>query len=406
MSGTTDRAPFPNLDDAERVRHKGELVYPNLLLSLSADHVAAFVLRAIAVDRTEITCDLLFAPDEAAKPDVRSQRRGRSLGPGQPAGLGDLRVGAARHDIAVLHAGLVRADGGRVRGHPPMAAPPARGARLRVAETCDIAVVGLGALGSSTAWHAASRGMRVVGFDAFGFGHDRGASHDTSRIIRHSYHTPAYVALTFGAYDDWARLEEETGEQFVTVTGGLDLYPPWVPRSPRTTTRRRWTPTSIAYDVLDVDTVAQRWPAFSLPEGTVAIHQARTGIVPAAKGTAAMAQRAQDLGAVLHYDTRVESIRPGADGADVVTADGVISAARVVVTADAWTNDLLSATRRRPAADRHRRTGHLLRARSSLRTSAPTCSRCGSGWTSRATTASPPTESQPSRPPRTAAAPP
>jgi len=68
VSGTTDRAPFPDLDDAERVRHKGELVYPNLLLSLSAEHVAAFVLRPVAVDRTEITCDLLFAPDEAAKP--------------------------------------------------------------------------------------------------------------------------------------------------------------------------------------------------------------------------------------------------------------------------------------------------------------------------------------------------
>ena len=67
MSGTTDRAPFPDLDDAERVRHKGELVYPNLLLSLSAEHVAAFVLMPAAVDRTEINCDLLFAPDEAAK---------------------------------------------------------------------------------------------------------------------------------------------------------------------------------------------------------------------------------------------------------------------------------------------------------------------------------------------------
>ena len=207
-------------------------------------------------------------------------------------------------------------------------------------ETCDLAVIGLGALGSSTAWHAASRGLRVVGIEAFEFGHDRGASHDTSRIIRHSYHTPAYVALTFGAYDDWARLEEETGEQFVTVTGGLDLYPPCaaIPMDDYTSSMDAH---SIAYDVLDVDTVAQRWPAFSLPEGTVAIHQARTGIVPAAKGTAAMAQRAQDLGAVLHYDTRVESIRPGADGADVVTADGVVSAARVVVTADAWTNDLL-----------------------------------------------------------------
>ncbi len=207
-------------------------------------------------------------------------------------------------------------------------------------ETCDLAVIGLGALGSSTAWHAASRGLGVVGIEAFGFGHDRGASHDTSRIIRHSYHTPAYVALTFGAYDDWARLEEETGEQFVTVTGGLDLYPEGAAICVHDYTSSM-DAHDIAYDVLDVDAVKQRWPAFDLPDGTVAIHQARTGIVPAAKGTAAMAQRAQDLGAVLHYDTRVEAIVPGADAADVVTADGVVSAARVVVTADAWTNDLL-----------------------------------------------------------------
>ena len=68
MSGTTDRSPFPDLDEHERVKHKGELVYPNLLLSLAAEHVAAFVLRPLGVDRTEVTCDLLFAPDEAARP--------------------------------------------------------------------------------------------------------------------------------------------------------------------------------------------------------------------------------------------------------------------------------------------------------------------------------------------------
>jgi Rieske 2Fe-2S family protein len=69
LSGTSDRAPFPDLDDAERVRHKGELVYPNLLLSLAAEHVAAFILRPTAVDRTDVTCDLLFAPDEITKPE-------------------------------------------------------------------------------------------------------------------------------------------------------------------------------------------------------------------------------------------------------------------------------------------------------------------------------------------------
>lgn len=68
LSGTTARAPLPGLDDAERVRHKGELVYPNLMLSCSADHVAAFRLVPLAVDRTRIECRLLFHPDAVADP--------------------------------------------------------------------------------------------------------------------------------------------------------------------------------------------------------------------------------------------------------------------------------------------------------------------------------------------------
>ena len=69
MTGTTNRAPLPGLDEDERVRHKGELVYPNLMLSCAADHVAAFVLRPLAVDRTRIDCVLLFARDAVAAAD-------------------------------------------------------------------------------------------------------------------------------------------------------------------------------------------------------------------------------------------------------------------------------------------------------------------------------------------------
>jgi Rieske 2Fe-2S family protein len=67
-SGTTTRAPFPGLSDEERVRHKGELVYPNLMLSLSADHVAAFILWPLEAGRTRIDCEFLFHPDEIARP--------------------------------------------------------------------------------------------------------------------------------------------------------------------------------------------------------------------------------------------------------------------------------------------------------------------------------------------------
>ena len=66
-SGTTTRAPFAGLDEHERVRHKGELLYPNLMLSLSADHVAAFTLWPTAPDRTRIVCEVLVAPEEEAK---------------------------------------------------------------------------------------------------------------------------------------------------------------------------------------------------------------------------------------------------------------------------------------------------------------------------------------------------
>ena len=66
-SGTSARSPFPGLDDVERERHKGELVYPNLMLSLSADHVAAFTLWPTAAGRTRIACDVLFGPDEVAR---------------------------------------------------------------------------------------------------------------------------------------------------------------------------------------------------------------------------------------------------------------------------------------------------------------------------------------------------
>ena len=68
MTGTTNRAPFPGLDSDEKMRHKGELVYPNLMLSLSMDHAASFTLWPRTASRTDITCEFLFHPDEMAKP--------------------------------------------------------------------------------------------------------------------------------------------------------------------------------------------------------------------------------------------------------------------------------------------------------------------------------------------------
>jgi Rieske 2Fe-2S family protein len=67
-SGTTRRRPFPSLSDEERVRHKGELVYPNLFVSLACDHVAAFILQPRDAAHTRIDCHFLFEPYEIEQP--------------------------------------------------------------------------------------------------------------------------------------------------------------------------------------------------------------------------------------------------------------------------------------------------------------------------------------------------
>ncbi len=209
-------------------------------------------------------------------------------------------------------------------------------------KTVDYVVAGLGALGSATCMELARRGHRVIGLERFELGHSRGASHDTSRILRHSYHTPSYVRLTQQAYDDWARLEDDAGTQLVTKVGGLDLFPPdaAIPPIDYTTSLDE---VGIRYDVLDPAAVTERWPQFRLPEGTLALHQEDAAIVPAGRGTRVMQDLARRYGADLRDHTPVRSVRDLGDGGiELQTPEGVLRCGGLVVTADAWANDVLA----------------------------------------------------------------
>ncbi len=209
-----------------------------------------------------------------------------------------------------------------------------------MSERFDYVVAGLGALGSATAWQLARRGHRVLGLERFELGHRRGASHDTSRILRHSYHTPAYVRLTQEAYADWADLERASGEQLVTVVGGLDLFPPGAAIPPADYVDSL-AAVGIAHGVLDVDDVRGRWPQLRLPEGTLVLHQGDAAIVPAGRGTRVLQDLARQEGADLRETSPVRAVRATASGVELETPTGAVSAGGLVVCADAWTNDVL-----------------------------------------------------------------
>jgi sarcosine oxidase len=205
----------------------------------------------------------------------------------------------------------------------------------------DYVVVGLGALGSAAAWQLAARGHSVVGLEQFELGHSRGASHDTSRILRHSYHTPAYVRLTCEAYDDWARLEDEAGERLVTVVGGLDLFPPDCAISPLDYAGSM-REVGIEFEELDVAEIRRRWPVFDPPRGTRGLFQSRGAIVPAARGTAAMQRLAIAHGAALLGSTAITGVEDHSSHLSVETPGSSYTCRGVVVCADAWTNQVLA----------------------------------------------------------------
>ncbi|KAM5341462.1 hypothetical protein ACJ41O_014493 [Fusarium nematophilum] len=205
----------------------------------------------------------------------------------------------------------------------------------------DVAVVGLGALGSAAAFHAALKGVRVIGFEQFNLGHVHGASHDTSRIFRTSYGSPEYVALARAAYKDWADLERRTGQQMLTITGGVVFFPRDGP-NPASDFTESLDVNGIPYELLDSQEVNKRWPQFNAPSGVDTVYTADSGIVHASRSVTAMQYQARAHGAVLRERTRVDSVTPDGNGVVIETSSGRFRAAKVILAADAWINKLLA----------------------------------------------------------------
>ena len=206
----------------------------------------------------------------------------------------------------------------------------------------EVAVVGLGGIGSSALYRAAKRvGSGALGLERFELGHDRGASHDHSRIIRLSYHTPAYVRFAQDAYRAWAEVEDEAGERLMIRTGGLDLYPEaahgWMDDY-----RKSLDEVGVGNEWMDAAEAKRRWPQWRLTDDVQVMFQEASGLVAAALANATHRRLAQGLGATLVDQARVTGVREAGGLYELETERGTYRAERLIVTADAWTNELLA----------------------------------------------------------------
>src|SRR3978361_2205468 len=225
-----------------------------------------------------------------------------------------------------------------------------------------VIVIGCGGIGSAAAyWLGRDAGSSVLALEQFPLGHDRGAaqdhspilglarraSQDPSPIIRLAQPQDAYADRAPAAYAAWSAVEQASGVRLVTKTGGLVIEDGRVRDAARTGPRniRGYVDTferhGVDYEVLDAQALTRRWPQFVLSGSEQALFQKDSGIVDARRANATTIALARGLGVQVLDNCAVREIRPRGNGVEVVTDGETFRAERLVVTADAWTNEVL-----------------------------------------------------------------
>ncbi|PZF80316.1 N-methyl-L-tryptophan oxidase [Jiangella anatolica] len=207
-------------------------------------------------------------------------------------------------------------------------------------------VIGAGALGSAAAYRLAAAGHTdVLVLEQYELGHTRGASEDHSRIIRHTYHSTVYTALTPAAYTAWEEVEEETGLQLVFKVGGLDLAVTGTPGERELAAYEAslapLAGAGVTWERLDAAEIRSRWPQWRIDDDVVGLFQPDGGILDVRRATAAHIALARAHGVEFAPGTAVLGLSSSDTHVTVSTSRGSFTAGSVVLCAASWTPELL-----------------------------------------------------------------
>jgi sarcosine oxidase len=201
----------------------------------------------------------------------------------------------------------------------------------------DIAILGAGIFGLSTACELARRGHSVLAIDRFGSGHPATSSTGASRSIRIAYDHPFYVELALEAIESWRRLEAETGKTILHLTGQVDLGP----QGKLEELVRAVRAAGATIEEVDAAELRRRFPEIALSRSEGGLFQRQAGTVLADVGMAALLQAARKAGVTYLAPERVVRLEPGAR-IKLHTEGRQFEAKQVVVAAGPWARDLLA----------------------------------------------------------------
>jgi sarcosine oxidase len=206
----------------------------------------------------------------------------------------------------------------------------------------DVIVVGLGAMGSATAYHLSKQHTKVLGLEAFLPAHDKGSSHGESRIIRQAYfEDPAYVPLVLRAYELWDELQNESNEDILSITGGVAIGSPQ--RGLITGCLKSARRNGREHDLLDAREMRQRFPQVALADNEVAFYEEKAGYLKPEECIGQHLRCASKRGADLRFEEPVLSWRASqsGDGVSVTTEKQTYQARSLVISVGPWFAELV-----------------------------------------------------------------
>jgi monomeric sarcosine oxidase len=204
----------------------------------------------------------------------------------------------------------------------------------------DVAIIGLGTMGSFAAVELARRGLSVIGLDQFTPPHSRGSHSGSTRIYRLAYpEGSGYVPLTQLAGTLWDQASEQTGSKMLHRTGVLYMGPP-------EDSFLREVADSASTHQLEVESftaaeVRRRYPAFEIPENYAGLLDVKAGWLDVDASIISSLAYAQSLGVECLFDQPVKGWDANGQVVQVHLEKESITAARLVVTAGAWAGALL-----------------------------------------------------------------
>jgi len=205
----------------------------------------------------------------------------------------------------------------------------------------DVIVIGGGTSGAAAALSLARAGRRVIVLDRFKPPHEHGEHHGGQRLFRTAYFEhPGYVPLLRRALDGWRRLEAESGERLLELTGAVYVGAPGgelISGSLRSAAAH-----GVPHEVLSPHEATEALPGAVLHESCVVMRERTAGYVRCDAAIAALLRVAEATGAKIRSGVPASGWSASSNSVEVATAGGILRAGLLIIAAGPWSGALLS----------------------------------------------------------------